>query len=68
MKLPLPTLAYNKLAEQRRNGLIEQADAENHKRGRDVEIGQGRLILTSPDGTRFEIEVDNAGTITATSL
>ena len=68
MKLPLPTLAYNKLAEQRRNGLIEQADAQNHKRGRDVEIGEGRLILTSPDGTRFKIEVDNAGTITATSL
>lgn len=68
MKLPLPSGSYDRVAEQRRNGIIEQADARNHKRGQDVEIGEGRLILTSPDGTRFAIEVDNAGTITATSI
>lgn len=47
---------------------IEGADAENHKKNRDVEIGQGRLVLTSPNGTRYEVTVDNAGNLSATSL
>lgn len=55
-------------AELARNGILERADAENHKRGRDIEVAPARLILTSPDGTRWTITVDNTGTIAATSL
>lgn len=47
---------------------IERRDAQNHKRGRDVEVGEARLILTSPNGTRFSITVSNAGAITATPV
>lgn len=61
MKLP----PFND-AEWRRQ--IERSDAENHKRNRDVEIGRARLILTSPNGTRYEVTVDNTGTLSATSL
>lgn len=68
MKLPLPGRTYDPLREQRRNGLIEQADSGNHKRGRDVEIGDARLILTSPDGTRYAVEVDNAGNLSASAV
>ena len=62
MKLPGVFTAW----EWRRQ--IEQADRENHKRGQDVEIGDGRLILTSPDGTRYSVEVDNAGNLSATAV
>lgn len=68
MRLPLPSRTYDPLQEQRRNGLIEQADAGNHKRGQDVEIGEARLILTSPNGTRYSVEVDNAGNLSTSSI
>ena len=47
---------------------LEAADQQNHKRNRDVEIGQARLILTSPNGTRYEVTVDNSGNLSTTSL
>lgn len=68
MKLPIPDQGYNRAQEMRRNDTLEQADAANRKRGQDVEIGASRLILTSPDGTRWSVTVDNAGTLAATSL
>ena len=46
-------------AEWRRK--LEQADAANHKRNQDVEVGGGRLILTSEDGARYEVDVTNDG-------
>lgn len=49
-------------------GLLERADKENHKRNRDVEIGEGRLILTSPNGTRYKVTVADDGTLTTAAL
>ena len=49
-------------------GIIERADKQNLKRGQDLEVGGGRLILTSPNGTRYEVTVDNAGTLTTSAL
>lgn len=68
MKLRNPGPVYNRDNEADRNRQLEAADRENHKRGRDVEIGEGRLILTSPDGTRFDITVSNAGALVVTSI
>lgn len=68
MKLPIPSSSYSHLNEARRNGIIEGADRGNHKRGRDVEIGSAKLILTSPNGSRYSIEVDNAGNISASAI
>lgn len=68
MRLPQPPRGYSALSEMQRNGIIERADGENHKRGRDVEVGQARLILTSPDGNRWSVAVDNSGNLTATAL
>jgi predicted RecB family endonuclease len=68
MKLPVTPQVYRPIHEQRRSQLIEAADRGNHKRGQDVEIGEARLILTSPDGTRYAIEVDNAGNVSASSV
>jgi len=32
-------------------------------RGQDVEMHDGRIILTSPNGTRYALTVDNAGAL-----
>lgn len=69
MKLPTPPLQYNPVIEAQRNQLLEQADIQNHKRLADLEIvAPQRLILRSPNGTRYVISVDNSGTLSATAL
>lgn len=68
MKLPLPQGQYSRAVEVERNRLLERADMFNHKREQDVEIGAARLILTSPNGTRYSVTVDNAGTLSATAI
>lgn len=64
MKLPRQT--DRNLTEMARQ--IEQADAMNYKRDRDLEIGDNRVILTSPNGSRYALTVDNAGVIGTAAL
>lgn len=70
MRLQNPSQAYNRAHELERNRAIELADRHNHKRGQDVEIGANgeRLIITSPNGSRWEVTVDNAGALGTTAL
>jgi hypothetical protein len=68
MRLPSPPNEYAVTNEAQRNLVIEQADNLNHKKNRDVEIGDGRLILKSPNGTRYQITVSNAGVIGASAV
>jgi hypothetical protein len=68
MILPEAQRNYDFVQENQRNNLIEQADNLNRKKNQDVELRNERLILQSPDGTRFSITVANDGTISATSL
>lgn len=68
MKLPAPSMRYEPSREADRNRQLEQADLENHKRGRDMYVAPGRLILTSPNGTLYEVKVDDTGALSATSL
>ena len=68
MRLPSSRLTYTQIDDQTARSMLERADAENHKRNRDIEVSPGRLIIKSPDGTRYSIEVSNAGVISATAL
>lgn len=69
MKLPPPSQSYSQNSESLKNRLLEQADQQNRKLQVDVEIATGeRLILSSPNGTRYKITVNDAGAISATSL
>lgn len=68
MILPEAQRNYDFVQENQRNNLIEQADNLNRKKNQDIELRGERLILQSPDGTRFNITVANDGTISATSL
>lgn len=68
MKLVPPPNSYNRATEVERNRQIEQADKQNHKKGRDVEIGSGRLIISSPNGSRFRVTVADDGTLSAIAI
>lgn len=68
MKLPASRPSYTQVDDQTVRSVLERADAENHKRNRDIEVSPGRLIIKSPNGTRYSIEVSNAGVISATAL
>jgi hypothetical protein len=68
MKVPAPPQTYTPVAEAQRNFLLENADRLNRKTNADVEISSSRLILTSPDGTRYSVVVSNAGALSATAL
>jgi hypothetical protein len=69
MRLPVPPARYDASFEAQRNQFIEQADNQNLKRLADLEVvAPQRLILRSPDGTKWQINVDNSGNLTATTL
>lgn len=69
LRLPVATPNYDPVRESEKNKLIEQADQLNHKRTADLEIvTPQRLILRSPDGTRWKITVSNTGTLSASTL
>jgi len=59
---------YSTSAENERNRVIEAADLSNHKRNSDVEIGDGRLIVRAPNGTRHAFSVSNGGGLVVTAL
>ena len=68
MILPTAPEVYDPIDTNKMNLLIEQADGLNHKKNQDVEVGAARLILKSPNGTRYSITVDNLGNLGATAL
>jgi len=68
MILPRPPTMFDQTIASLTNLAIEQADQLNHKKNQDIEVGDGRLILKSPNGTRYKIEVDNSGNLSASAL
>lgn len=69
MSLPRPAERYDQRWAAENNRQLEQKLAMTHRKGADIELGlDERLILRSPDGTRWSITVSNAGAITATAI
>lgn len=68
LKLPPPRSGYDPAFEAQKTALMERADAENYKSNQDIELRQNRLILRSPNGTRYEVTVGNTGTLSATAI
>ena len=67
MKLPKSADRYDPMDQDMTRSIIERDDRQNFKRNQDVEI-RTRLILASPNGTRYQITVSNAGAIVVTAL
>jgi len=68
MRFPRPPQSYDQRDQTEVRLLIERADDANHKRNQDVEVGNARLILKSPNGTRYSITVNNSGAISAAAI
>ncbi len=68
MRLQNPPARYSGSYQSSLNLDIEQSDQLNHKKNQDVEVGAARLILRSPNGTRFSVTVDNSGNLSAASI
>lgn len=68
MKLPSAAPEYDLRDQAQLRNLLERADVQNRKQGQDVEIRGARLILTSPNGTRYSVTVDNSGNLSTTAL
>tara|TARA_Y100000004_G_scaffold39382_1_gene42366 strand:- start:7486 stop:7695 length:210 start_codon:yes stop_codon:yes gene_type:complete len=69
MILQPPPENYDLIFEIERNRELESQDALNRKKQQDLEIvSNERLILSSPNGTRYQITVSNSGTLTAVAI
>ena len=68
MILPNASNAYDQGVESQRNLLIEQADDMNRKKNQDIELRNDRLILQSPNGTRFKLAVENNGNLSSVQI
>lgn len=65
---PPPARDYDQANERQFRDAVARADRDAFKRGEDIELVHGRLILTAPDGGQFVLGVDNAGNLTASPL
>lgn len=68
MRLPDQQSTYDQFAERQRSLEIEQADYLNRKKNQDIEVGDERIILKSPNGTRFKLVVNDLGVVTASAV
>ena len=68
MILPRPPAAYDLRNESELRAALEREDRNNQKLTRDVVIEGRRLVLVSPDGTRFALTVSNAGVLAAVAV
>lgn len=68
MKLPRPAPAYDIRDQAEHRSATERAIDATHKRGEDVEVSPGRLIIKSPDGNRWSVTVSNAGVVAAAAI
>tara|TARA_X000001382_G_scaffold8486_1_gene6171 strand:+ start:1392 stop:1577 length:186 start_codon:yes stop_codon:yes gene_type:complete len=61
MKIAPPPVTYDQNYEIERNREIELTDSDNQKRNTDI-------ILTSANGSRFKLTIDNSGNLSTTSV
>ena len=63
MILPTPSQSYDPMIQSEINRAIELGDTQNLKKDGDLEVGNGRIVLTSANGTRYKLTVDNSGNL-----
>lgn len=68
MTLPVPSVTYAQSSEAQFRAELARQLARKIERGVDLELSSERLILTSPNGTRYAISVNDLGMITAAAL
>ncbi len=68
MNAPKPPLVYDARWASELKRVLDQLAQRAHQRGQDLEMSDGRVILTSPNGTRYALEVANNGTLSTVAL
>ena len=48
--------------------LLEQADVQNYKRGQDIAVSPGRLIITDTNGATWAVVVSTSGVLSTTAV
>jgi hypothetical protein len=67
--VPPPPRGYDPQYLRKLNNILVELDFAARKHGQDVELtSPERLILSSPNGARWEIRVDNTGSVSAVAL
>jgi hypothetical protein len=65
MSFPRPERTYSQEGQDRLVRALDEAESLNRKKGQDIEAaGAERIILSSPDGSRWALAADNAGNLT----
>lgn len=60
--------AYGQGEQNTFRASVRASLSQAYKLGTDLEMGSGRMIMTSPNGTRFAATVDNGGSVVLTAL
>ena len=68
MRLQPAPPAYSQIEQNQFRALLGREFDVVLRSDRDVELVTTRIILRSPNGSRFALTVDNAGTLSATAL
>jgi hypothetical protein len=68
MSLRVPPPTYSQIAMADLVRALDAQDQQNHKKGRDIYVAPGRLILTSANGTRYVLTVSDAGALSTVPL
>jgi hypothetical protein len=68
MSLPYAPSAYSQSDENTARAEMQRELDRRHRRGIDIELASDRLILRSPNGSRFALAVSNAGVLSAVAL
>ena len=68
-KLTTPILINGVVFDGSANITVAAGDADAYKKGEDVEIASDKnLILTSPDGTKFSLSVNDTANLVTTEI
>jgi hypothetical protein len=68
MNLPNPPPRYDAAEEAEMRAILMREDARNLKIGKNIDVRGAKLILTAPNGTRYQITVSNTGALSTTSV
>jgi hypothetical protein len=68
MKLPRPPARYDARFAESQSAEIERELQRSHKKNENIELGATAIIMTSPNGTRYKLTVDNSGVLGTTAI
>lgn len=63
MSLPNPPPTYDVADQHSLRAAVAGMDRQNRKIGQDIDLRNARLYLYAPNGSRWQVVVDNSGAL-----